>query len=110
MIILHLVDCLEARCTLAIGDQFTLSIYNFCYFSNWIVRCYYTPAKSVLTGGEDLMNLETDNLAVVYPNPDLPQNLEQHERVETVECDPIFGSLGFGHVGVGSLNASVRSP
>ena len=41
MVILHLIDLFEDALQLAIGDQFSTSIYNFCYYSDWIVWCYH---------------------------------------------------------------------
>ena len=56
-----------------------------------------TPAEAMLAGGECLVALpEVDNLANMYPHPELAKHFQQHERAKTVERDPIIGVFWFG--------------
>ena len=55
-----------------------------------------TPAKAMLAGREGLVLLpEVDYFTDLYPDPDFPQDFQEHQRPETVQCDTIVRVLGF---------------
>ena len=55
-----------------------------------------TLSKAMLAGREGLVLLpEVDYFPYLYPDPDFTQDLQEHQRPETVQSDTIVRILGF---------------